>query len=141
MSDLEQRATQEAERLTALLFDCGVEKNRVELLETLIDNTAWMKAKLDDAREAVKNSQIVIAYDNGGNQKGIRINPLFTGYEALWKSYMQGMSKIVECLPQEQIKQEAETERSEVEASCLIYAAFWWENICKMRLRKRSKRR
>lgn len=106
--EIKGRAEAEVNRITELLIDAGISERRIKLLNPVIVNTAWMKAKLDDAREAVKNSQIVIAYDNGGNQKGIRINPLFTGYEALWKSYMQGMSKIVECLPQEQIKQEAE---------------------------------
>ena len=105
--ELKARADEEQNRILDLLTDVGISDKRKRLLEPVILNTAWMKAKLDDAREAVKNSQIVIAYDNGGNQKGIRINPLFTGYEALWKSYMSGMTKILECLPDEKI--EAET--------------------------------
>jgi hypothetical protein len=84
----------------------------MKFLEPIILNTAWMKAKLDDAREAIKNSNIVIAYDNGGNQRGIRINPLFTGYEALWKSYMAGMNKILDCLPAEQIEIETQVVES-----------------------------
>jgi len=105
--EIKGRADAEVNRITELLIDAGISERRIKLLNPVIVNTAWMKAKLDDAREAVKNSQIVIAYDNGGNQKGIRINPLFTGYEALWKSYMSGMTKILECLPDEKI--EAET--------------------------------
>ena len=99
MSTLEEMATLEADRLRALLFDCGVEKNRVELLETLINNTAWMKAKLDDAQEHIKDSSVCIPYDNGGGQKGIRENPLFKGYEGLFKSYMAGMKAILSVLP------------------------------------------
>lgn len=106
--EIKGRAEAEVNRITELLIDAGISERRIKLLNPVIVNTAWMKAKLDDAREAVKNSQIVITYDNGGGQKGIRENPLFKGYESLWKAYMQGMSKIVECLPQEEIKQEAE---------------------------------
>ena len=106
-TEIKARAEEEQNRITDLLSEVGISDKRIKLLEPIILNTAWMKAKLDDAREAVKNSQIVITYDNGGNQKGIRINPLFTGYEALWKSYMSGMTKILECLPDEKI--EAET--------------------------------
>ena len=109
--EIKGRADAEVNRITELLIDAGISERRIKLLNPVIVNTAWMKAKLDDAREAVKNSQIVIAYDNGGNQKGIRINPLFTGYEALWKSYMSGMTKILESLPQEQIEQAAEIEK------------------------------
>lgn len=109
--EIKGRADAEVNRITELLIDAGISERRIKLLNPVIVNTAWMKAKLDDAREAVKNSQIVIAYDNGGNQKGIRINPLFTGYEALWKSYLTGLDRIMSALPPEkshEIVEEAE---------------------------------
>lgn len=113
MDDLEitKRAKKEQRRIQKLLSDIGISEKRMKLLEPVILNTAWMKAKLDDAREAIKNSQIVISYDNGGGQKGIRENPLFKGYESLWRSYMAGMGKILDSLPQEQIEQAVEIER------------------------------
>jgi hypothetical protein len=116
--EIKGRAEAEVNRITELLIDAGISERRIKLLNPVIVNTAWMKAKLDDAREAVKNSQIVIAYDNGGNQKGIRINPLFTGYENLWKSYLTGLDRIMSALPPEkshEIVEEAEkTEPSTV---------------------------
>lgn len=116
--EIKGRAEAEVNRITELLIDAGISERRIKLLNPVIVNTAWMKAKLDDAREAVKNSQIVITYDNGGNQKGIRINPLFTGYEALWKSYLTGLDRIISVLPPEkshEIVEEAEkTEPSTV---------------------------
>lgn len=113
MDDLEitKRAKKEQRRIQKLLSDIGISEKRMKLLEPVILNTAWMKAKLDDAREAIKNSQIVISYDNGGGQKGIRENPLFKGYESLWRSYMAGMGKILDSLPQEQIEQAVEIEK------------------------------
>lgn len=98
----------EKQRLTSLLFDCGVSENRIKLLSTVIENTAWMKAKLDDAREQIKNTSVVIPYDNGGGQKGIRENPLFKGYESLWKSYMNGMCRLLDCVPKQVVEEEAE---------------------------------
>lgn len=108
MSDIEVRATSEAERLRTLLFDCGVEDKRIALLDTLINNTAWMKVKLDDVQAKIKNSSVCIPYDNGGGQKGIRENPLFKGYESLFRSYMAGMKAILDLLPAqaEAIRQE-----------------------------------
>lgn len=100
-SELRERAEDELNRIIDLLSEIGISERRRKMMEPIIVNTAWMKAKLDDAREAIKHSNIVISYDNGGGQKGIRENPLFKGYESLWKSYMQGMSKILDCLPQE----------------------------------------
>lgn len=107
-TEIKARAEEEQKRIQTLLDEVGISDKRQKLLEPIILNTAWMKAKLDDAREAIKTSNIVIAYDNGGNQKGIRINPLFTGYEALWKSYIAGMNKILDCLPAEQIQIETD---------------------------------
>ena len=104
----EQIAKEEKQRLTTLLFLCDVTDERVMLLEAVIDNTAWMKAKLDEAREAIKNTSVAIPYDNGGGQTGIRENPLFKGYEGLWKSYMSGMNVIMSALPQKVVEKEAE---------------------------------
>ena len=99
MSSLEEKATAEVERLKRLLFDFGIEENRIELLEPLIQNTAWMKVKLEEAREAIKTSNVVIPYDNGGGQTGLRENPLFKGYESLFNSYMSGLRGILDNLP------------------------------------------
>lgn len=110
MDDIEikERAEAEQNRILTILTDIGISDKRMQMLEPIILNTAWMKAKLDDAREAIKNSQIVIKYDNGGGQRGIRENPLFKGYESLWKSYMQGMNRILDCLPNEVVEIETE---------------------------------
>lgn len=102
-------AMAEIKRLTTLLEEYGISDKRIKVLSPIIENTAWMKVKLDDAREAVKTSNVVIPYDNGGGQTGLRENPLFKGYESLWKSYMAGMCKILDCLPQEQVQAEIQT--------------------------------
>lgn len=93
--------TNEVDRIKELLIDAGVKQKKLDALEPIIENTAWMRLKLDETRETIKTSSVVIPYDNGGGQKGLRENPLFKGYEALFKSYMQGMGKILDCLPKE----------------------------------------
>lgn len=103
------RVKDEIKRLTSILNDAGISKRRIDALESVIENTAWMKIKLDDARDAVQTSNVVIPYDNGGGQKGLRENPIFKGYESLWKSYMAGMGRLLECLPAEQATIESET--------------------------------
>lgn len=98
----------ESERLKSILSDAGISDKRINALEPIIENTAWMKVKLDETRELIKTSNVVIPYDNGGGQKGLRENPLFKGYESLWKSYMSGMGRILDCFPSERIEKEAE---------------------------------
>lgn len=111
MTGLDDRATAEAERLKSLLFNFDVSEDIIGLLDDVIVNTAWMKVKLEEAREAIKTSNVVIPYDNGGGQKGLRENPLFKGYESLFKSYMGGMRQILDVLP----KQASEVKSEEIE--------------------------
>lgn len=96
---MENRVIEEKQRLTALLFDCNISEKRMSALDPVIDNVSWMRVKLDDTREAIKNSSVVIAYDNGGGQKGLRENPLYKGYASLWKSYMSGMNALMDAIP------------------------------------------
>lgn len=108
---LKAEAEAEIKRINDVLKEAGVSKARIKTLKPVITNTAWMMVKLDDARTIIKTSNIVMPYDNGGGQKGIRENPMFRGYEALWKSYMAGMNKIIEALPEEYENRENEMER------------------------------
>ena len=103
-----QIAAEEKQRLTSLLFDCGVPAKKIEMLEPVIQNTAWMKAKLDDTMEQIRETSVAIPYNNGGGQTGIRENPLFKGYSALWKSYISGMNILMSCMPEEIAEREAE---------------------------------
>lgn len=95
--------------MVQILQTAGISGSRMDALVPIIDNAAWMKAKLDDARAEIKDSSVAIPYDNGGGQTGIRENPQFKAYEALWKSYISGMSYILQTLPPETAK-EADTE-------------------------------
>ena len=108
MIDIETTAKEEGQRLKTLLFSYGISEKRIDMLGSVIENTAWMKAKLDDAREQIQNTSVAIPYDNGGGQKGIRENPLFKGYSNLWKSYMSGMNTIMSLLPRDIAQAEAD---------------------------------
>lgn len=108
----------EAEKIRGVLRDAEVSDKRIKALEATIENVAWMKEKLEEARDEIGDESMVIPYDNGGNQKGIRENPLYKGYENLWKSYLTGLDRIMSALPPEkshEIVEEAEkTEPSTV---------------------------
>ena len=91
----------EYDRLMAILEASNVPKQKVNALKPLIDNMAWMRTKLDEARTELQDDKICIPYDNGGGQEGIRENPLFKGYENLFKSYMSAYEKYYAALPKE----------------------------------------
>lgn len=114
-------AEKEKRRIKKLLKDAQVSENKIKILEPVIENTAWMKAKLDDARERIKGSSIAIPYNNGGGQKGLRENPLFKGYENLWRCYIAGMGKIMDSLPEEFQEQEEKKEEKAAPATVLDF--------------------
>lgn len=106
--DIDARTAEEADRVRDLLESCEVDEARIKVLEPLIVNTAWIKCKLDDVRQEIGVDNVAIPYDNGGGQCGIRENPLFKGYESLWKAYLAGMNKILEYLPSSVVEEEEE---------------------------------
>lgn len=112
MNEHEKLAFEESERIKTLLVDCGVSDTYINMLLPVIENTSWMKVKLDEAREKIKTSSVVIPYDNGGGQTGLRENPLFKGYESLFKSYMGGLKQIMDAMPEQAFEvKEAELEK------------------------------
>ncbi len=119
-SEIKTRADEEIARINEIIKKAGVPECHKEALIPIIENTAWMKAKLDDAREAIKTAQIAITYNNGGGQKGIRENPLFKGYEALWKAYMAGMNRILDCFPDEALKAQYQSEEKQKTALDMV---------------------
>lgn len=91
----------EHKRLEALLDRAGVPRQQCDVLAPVIDNLAWQRGKLDEAREEMQDASIVCHYDNGGGQSGERENPIFKAYVNLWRAYMVGLEKYTSCLPKE----------------------------------------
>lgn len=99
---LDQRVQTEADRLRDQLEKNQIAGERIDLLAAVIENTAWMKCKLDDARKTISSGRIILKYDNGGGQKGSHANPAYAEYRALWAAYLKGLEKILEELPEEE---------------------------------------
>lgn len=60
----------------------------------LAKNVLWMADKLAEARRVIASSSVVIPYDNGGGQKGVRKNPAFEGYNALLSQYSRATAQL-----------------------------------------------
>ena len=98
-SPFEEAVDKEKRMLKRELKRTNISAHKMKVLESVIANVAFMKAKLDDLRESVECEDAVVDYDNGGGQKGIRENPYFKSYEALWTAYMKGMDRIMNSIP------------------------------------------
>ena len=96
-----RKVTREHKRLEALLDRADVPQQQRDVLAPVIDNMAWQRVKLDEAREEMQDASIVCDYDNGGGQSGERENPIFKAYINLWRAYMVGLEKYTSYLPKE----------------------------------------
>ena len=99
---MDKRAvTKEHKRLEALLDRADVPTQQRDVLAPVVDNMAWQRIKLDEAREEMKDASIVCHYTNGGGQEGERENPCFKAYINLWRAYMVGLEKYTSYLPKD----------------------------------------
>ena len=96
-----RKVTREHKRLEALLDRADVPQQQRDVLAPVIDNMAWQRVKLDEAREEMQDASIVCHYNNGGGQTGERENPIFKAYINLWRAYMVGLEKYTSYLPKE----------------------------------------
>lgn len=65
-------------------------------IDELRTQADFMRDKLIETRKALENEQVVIPYDNGGGQTGIRANPAFKEYENLLNSFTRTLTAIRE---------------------------------------------
>lgn len=72
----------------------NIKPHAVELAE----NVLFMEERLKDSREHMQGQPIVMSYDNGGGQKGIRKNPMFDAYNSLMRTYNTSLAQLVELL-------------------------------------------
>ena len=68
-----------------------------EALE-LAESVLFMADKLKESRAKMKNEPLVIDYDNGGGQTGIRENPHFVAFEHLMAAYTKSLKQLTEIM-------------------------------------------
>lgn len=76
----------------------AVPEARRKVALSLMRNCAWMKAKLDEARAELMGQGLVIDYDNGGGQSGVRENPGFSAYNKLFASYSRSVKQLTDLM-------------------------------------------
>lgn len=61
---------------------------------TLAEQVLFMASKLAESMNGLQDQPIVIPYDNGGGQCGIRENPAFSAYEKLLAAYTKSLATL-----------------------------------------------
>lgn len=72
----------------------GIPEEQVKLLGPTIDHIVWLEEKMDQGRTLIASSAIVVPYDNGGGQQGIRRNPAYEAIHRMTSSYNATMKTL-----------------------------------------------
>lgn len=70
--------------------DARLQPEARELAEQLF----FMRGKLEELREELKDAPLVTEYDNGGQQRGTHINPAFKAHKDLLLTYTKTLSAL-----------------------------------------------
>lgn len=62
----------------------------------LAENVLFIEGKLDETRDRMGDTPLVVNYDNGGGQKGIRKNPVFEAYVNMFRQYTNGVRTLAD---------------------------------------------
>lgn len=62
----------------------------------LAEAVVLMSKKIEETLKTLKNEPLVIPYDNGGGQSGIRENPNYTSFEKLMATYTKSLRQLIE---------------------------------------------
>lgn len=66
--------------------------------ETLVRQAQAIAKKLEEARKQLPAEDLIIEYDNGGGQSGVRENPFYPAYEKLLASYVKTLAAVRDML-------------------------------------------
>lgn len=111
-------------KIIAILRDAGCSEERISLLRPLIEQTVWLERKLEQGRNVISSSSIVVPYDNGGGQTGIRKNPAFEAIHRMNVTYNSCLKTLAEAIPETQTIKIADAESSSTQAKRDVIASL-----------------
>lgn len=88
-----------ARTIRAILRSRGYDDETLKIISPLIDHIVWMEEKIEQARNVISASSVVVSYDNGGGQTGVRKNPAYEALNKLNSSYLASLKLVIDLLP------------------------------------------
>ena len=102
----DKRIKAEYDRLFGLYAD--LPSNKLELVEPMIQNVAFIKVTLDDMQKKVAESGATDEYRNGNNQFGKKISADIQAYNQTMKVYISAIDRLAKMLPVKKEKSKLE---------------------------------
>lgn len=87
-----QHKKSDEQRIRALIRD--IPKQHQDQARELASNIIAMEDKLAETREKIWGMDVVITYNNGGGQAGLRENPAYKAFSALLNQYLKTIRQL-----------------------------------------------
>lgn len=97
-SVIEKRLETEVKRLQQLTKDTLPPERRRAVMP-LLQNIAFYRVKLDEARRMLLYEDLWTDYDNGGGQSGIREHPGFIAYNKMFTTFSRSVNQLADMMP------------------------------------------
>lgn len=79
-----------------------------EIAQRRAEELEWLDRQLEKAKKCIGDEEVVIPYDNGGGQKGIRANPAFAEHKKLLDSWNTEAAALLAMLPESKQEEQAD---------------------------------
>ena len=88
--------------------DCPIkagDKNKLQTVESLIKNAAFMAVSLEELQEIINDEGYVVEYQNGENQKGTKQSDAVKTHIAMTKNHAAIIKQLTDLVPPEKKKE------------------------------------
>ncbi len=82
------------EPLTAEYIAQGADDRLKPEARELAEQVFFMRKKLEEMREELKDEPLITEYDNGGQQRGTHVNPVFKAHRELVLTYAKTLKAL-----------------------------------------------
>ena len=99
----EQKIKKEIARLKRVFKD--LDKNKLQTVESLIKNAAFMAVSLEELQEIINAEGYVVEYQNGENQNGTKQSDAVKTHIAMTKNHAAIIKQVTDLVPPEKKKE------------------------------------
>lgn len=99
----EQKIKRETTRLRRVFKD--LDKNKMQTVESLIRNAAFMAVSLEELQEIINRDGYTVEYQNGENQRGTKQSDEIKTHIAMTKNHASIIKQLVDLVPPEKKKE------------------------------------
>ena len=99
----DQKIRKEIARLRRVFKD--LDKNKLQTVESLIKNAAFMTVSLEELQEIINEEGYVVEYQNGENQYGTKQSDAVKTHIAMTKNHASIVKQLAELVPPERKKE------------------------------------